>query len=82
MDRREFIKWMAATTVAVDGAGVFAQETQGRLEDQERKAVMSQWIWLPSTEFANFQHCRKDTYSSPKVTDGPGFAVVQFRKVV
>ena len=78
MDRREFIKWMAATAVVAERGGVFAQDAQMKQKDNS----MSKWIWLPPFVYPQHQHCRKDTYSSPKVTDGPGFAVVQFKKVV
>ena len=78
MDRREFIKWMAATAVVAERGGVFAQDAQMKQKDNS----MSKWIWLSPFVYPQHQHCRKDTYSSPKVTDGPGFAVVQFKKVV
>ena len=78
MDRREFIKWMAATAVVAERGGVFAQDARMKQKDNS----MSKWIWLSPFVYPQHQHCRKDTYSSPKVTDGPGFAVVQFKKVV
>ena len=78
MDRREFIKWMAATAVVAERGGVFAQDAQMKQKDNS----MSKWIWLSPFVYPQHQHCRKDTYSSPKVTDGPGFAVVHFKKVV
>ena len=78
MDRREFIKLMAATTLVAESGDVFAQDAQMK----QKENSMSKWIWLSPFVYPQHQHCSKDTYSSPKVTDGPGFAVVQFTKVV